>query len=34
MYVLGLKTWGHDTGAAILTERDGEVVCVAVSRRG
>ena len=31
MYVLGLKTWGHDTGAAILTERDGEVVCVAVS---
>ncbi len=31
MYVLGLKTWGHDTGAAILTDTDGEVSCIAVS---
>jgi len=31
MHVLGVKTWGHDTGAAILSEIDGEITCTAIA---
>jgi predicted NodU family carbamoyl transferase len=31
MHVLGVKTTGHDTGAAILSEIDGEITCIAIA---
>ena len=31
MHILGVKTAGHDTGAAILSAIDGEITCTAIA---